>query len=74
MKPLLALCFLLMTLGVSAQADTTLNEYKGTYRFPDGSTVSSVEVTVQNNSLQIASSIGTSALPRINKDTFNLVA
>src|SRR5947207_3925448 len=59
---------------VQAQADTSLKQYAGTYKFPEGSVVPSVEVTTENGGLMISSAQGSSPLERISKDTFNLVA
>src|SRR5438552_12030755 len=59
---------------VQAQADTSLKQYTGTYKFPEGSVVPSVEVTTENGGLMISSAQGSSPLERISKDTFDLVA
>jgi Domain of unknown function (DUF3471) len=54
--------------------DTTLNEYVGTYKFPEGSVVLSVDIKIENGALMANSSAGSSALEKISKDTFNLVS
>jgi len=54
--------------------DTTLNEYVGTYTFPEGSIVPTVEIRIENGSLMASSPAGSSALEKISKDTFNLVS
>ena len=54
--------------------DTTLTEYVGTYTFPEGGPVTTVEVKIENGSLTASSSAGSSILERVSKDTFNLVA
>jgi hypothetical protein len=54
--------------------DTTLNEYVGTYKFPEGSVVLSVDIKIENGGLMANSSAGSSALEKISKDTFNLVS
>lgn len=54
--------------------DTTLNEYVGTYTFPEGGPVTTVEVKMENGSLTASSSAGSSILEKVSKDTFNLVA
>jgi len=54
--------------------DTTLNEYVGTYKFPEGSVVLSVDIKIENGVLMANSSAGSSALEKIAKDTFNLVS
>jgi len=53
--------------------DTTLNEYVGTYTFPEGGPVTTVDVKLENGSLVASSTAGSSPLERISKDTFNLV-
>ena len=53
--------------------DTTLNEYVGTYTFPEGGPVTSVDIKLENGSLVATSTAGSSAMEKISKDTFNLV-
>ena len=53
--------------------DTTLNEYVGTYTFPEGGPVTTVDVKIENGSLVASSTAGSSPLEKISKDTFNLV-
>ena len=75
MKRLIFSFFLTTSLVyVQAQADTSLKQYAGTYKFPEGSVVPSVEVTNENGGLVISSAQGSSPLERISKDTFNLIA
>src|SRR5678809_201688 len=67
---------LAMSLGfvfLNAQEDTTLNAYVGTYTFPEGGPVTSVDVKIENGSLVANSTAGSSPLEKISKDTFNLV-
>ena len=66
----LTICFVY----AQAQADTSLKQYTGTYKFPEGSVVPYVEVTTETGGLMISSVQGSSPLERISKDTFNLVA
>ena len=54
--------------------DTTLNEYVGTYTFPEGGPVTTVDVKIENGALTASSSAGSSILEKVSKDTFNLVA
>jgi len=58
---------------LNAQEDTTLNAYVGTYTFPEGGPVTSVDVKLENGSLVASSTAGSSPLEKISKDTFNLV-
>ncbi len=67
--------FLLITgcaISMQAQQDSSLQEYKGTYKFPDGSIVPSVEITLDNGSVIINSQMGSATLEKISKDTFSL--
>ena len=64
------ICFGLISLHAQ---DTTLNEYVGTYTFPEGGPVTTVDVRLENGSLVASSTAGSSHLERISKDTFNLV-
>ena len=59
---------------LSNAQDTTLNEYVGTYTFPEGGPVTTVDVKIENGSLMASSSAGSSILEKVSKDTFNLVA
>ena len=66
--------FAILAGGVLHAQDTTLNEYVGTYKFPEGSAVLSVDIKIENGALMANSSAGSSALEKISKDTFNLVS
>ena len=55
-------------------ADSTFLQYKGTYIFPYGSMITTVEITIDDSVLMISSSIGTSRLDKIANDSFYLVA
>jgi hypothetical protein len=54
--------------------DTTLQEYAGKYKFPDGSVVTEVTVMYENGVLSANSSAGNSELRKIAVDTFEVVA
>lgn len=65
--------FLLFLFALAgAQTDTSLHEYKGIYKFPEGSATPSVEITIQNGALYANSSIGSATLTRMAKDTFSI--
>lgn len=73
MKIVLLSGFLFFLVALAgAQADTSLHEYKGVYKFPEGSATPSVEISIQNGSLYANSSIGSATLTRIAKDTFSI--
>jgi hypothetical protein len=71
-KTLLICLSFLLYFAATAQTDTTLNEYKGIYKFPDGSATPSVEITIQGNELYANSSIGSASMTKIAKDTFSI--
>src|SRR5215471_8867100 len=73
MQRTFALLLLIFAVGALRAQDSTLNEYVGTYKFPEGSVVPSVDIKLENGGLIGTSSAGSSALERISKDTFNLV-
>ena len=64
-----------MTAMASAglRAQDTSAQYLGKYKFPDGSVVADVEVTIDNGKLIMSSSAGTSNLDVLGKDSFNIV-
>jgi len=68
----LLVCAIVTFILLRAQ-DTTLNEYVGTYTFPEEGPVTTVDVKLENGSLVASSTAGSSPLERISKDTFNLV-
>jgi uncharacterized protein DUF3471 len=72
-RPIILLLFITISNVLQAQ-DTILNEYVGTYKFPEGSVVPSVEIKVENGTLMANSSAGSSALEKLSKDTFTLVS
>lgn len=71
MKQVFAVLLTLAVFSASAQ-DTTLTAYKGIYRFAEGSPTTSVEISIQNDALYANSTIGSAALVRVNKDTFDI--
>lgn len=62
--------------AVQAQAkdstlqDSTLKEYVGSYKFPEGSFVTSAEISINGNMLYVSSAQGSSPLEKKAKDTF----
>ena len=69
----LLLCLAFYFCNSQAQ-DTTLKQYVGTYRFPDGSFVPSAEVTLKDTVLNISSVQGASDLLQRGHDTFALTS
>ena len=73
MKKLLSILLVsFAVIQINAQ-DDPLKEYVGVYKFPDGSVIPSVEVKLENGVLVGYSSMGSSALEKIGKDTFSIV-
>jgi hypothetical protein len=73
MRRTFVLFFVVLLSCVLRAQDSTLDEYVGTYKFPEGSVVPSVDIKLENGVLIGVSSAGSSALERISNDTFNLV-
>lgn len=71
-KILLALILLFSFTTINAQTDS-LQEYTGTYVFPDGNVIPSVEVILTDGSLSMSSSAGTSNLSKMGIDSFEIV-
>ena len=55
---------------IAAQTDTTLKQYVGKYKFPEGSVVSDVTVTFDNGALTMTSAVGSSPLEKQSEDVF----
>jgi hypothetical protein len=68
--PLLMLAFIVT---VHAQ-DSTLQEYTGKYKFPDGSVVTEIDLTIENGILTSNSTAGTSTLEKLGTDSFSVVS
>ena len=70
-------CTILLGVAVAAiHAQTpqdTLQHYVGKYKFPDGSVVTEVVVTVENGTLFANSAIGNAELKKIEIDVFEIV-
>ena len=54
--------------------DSTLQDFVGKYKFPEGSIVSEVTVSVEGTGLVMGSSVGNSALVKIGEDLFSITA
>ncbi len=64
----LAVCF--FSVVSAQQKDSTLQQYVGKYKFPDGSVVAEVEVTLEGGALSMASSAGVSPLEKQGEDLY----
>lgn len=54
--------------------DSTLQDIVGKYKFPEGSVVAEVTVSMEGSGLVMGSSIGTSTLVKIGEDLFSITA
>lgn len=76
MKKLILFLFVTITSFSFAQAQAptdSLKQYIGTYKFPDGSVISEVVVTLDGNTLNMGSPAGTSELQKLGVDSFSIV-
>ena|SRR5258706_16245275 len=69
----LSLLTMMIFLTVNAQTDS-LKQYTGTYKFPDGSPVTEITVSLDSNGLTANSAMGSSELKKIEGDVFEIVA
>lgn len=60
-------------MAVNAQNDS-LKQYTGTYKFPDGSPVTEITVSLDSTGLYANSAMGSSELKRTEGDVFEIVA
>ena len=73
-KILLSLFVTVSFLTVSAQTDS-LQQYTGKFKFPDGSPVTEITMTVDNGVLMAASAMGSTEFkPTSTADVFEIVA
>ena len=72
-KFFLSLIVLTVFLNVNAQTDS-LQQYTGKYKFPDGSPVTEITVTLENGVLSANSAMGSSELKKTEGDVFEIVA
>ena len=74
MKKMLLFSLLVMgfSFAVNAQTDTTLSQFTGKYKFPEGSPVNEITVNYENGALSMVSSVGTSPLEKQGEDVFTI--
>ncbi len=72
MRKILALFIFFLCGHFALAQDSTLHEYKGVYKFKEGSPTPSVEITLLDGALYATSSLGSGTLNRIAKDTFSI--
>ena len=74
-KIVLSLVIIFAFLAGNAQTDSTLQQYTGKYKFPDGSPVTEITITVENDILMAASAMGSSEFRKTSTaDVFEVVA
>ena len=69
----LGMGFVSMVNAQDAPKDSTLEQYVGKYKFPDGSVVTEVTVALDNGALTMTSSAGVSALEKKSDDLYIIV-
>lgn len=73
-KLMLSFLVFSFTFIATAQQDTTLQQYTGKYKFPEGSVVTEVTVAIENGMLLANSPMGSSELKKTEADIFEIVA
>ena len=69
-KQILVFIILVISSTFIIAQDSTLNDYTGKYKFPTGSMIPEVEITLNDNTLTINASIGSATLEKVSRDTF----
>ena len=74
-KILISLFALLAFSSLKAQTDSTLQEFTGKFKFPDGSPFTEIAVVIDNGILMATTSLGNSEFKKTDtKDVFDIVA
>ncbi|MFN7539790.1 MAG: DUF3471 domain-containing protein [Bacteroidota bacterium] len=76
-KMILAMAAVLFSVVAFSQevptSDSSLKQYTGTYKFPEGSVVAEIAVLIDGGSLVMSASAGTSPLEKREEDLFFIV-
>lgn len=67
------LFFFAFTSILAQTPQDTLQHYVGKYKFPDGSVVTEITVSVENGTLMASSTLGNAELRKIETDVFEIV-
>ncbi len=67
-----SVCLVSFAQAQQTPADSTLKQYVGKYRFPDGSVVAEVNVVLDKGALTMSSSAGESPLEKQEEDLYNI--
>lgn len=74
MKKIFLFCCFVFAAVFTIQAQDSLQQYVAKYKFPDGSVVTEINVTVENGVLTANSSMGNFPLDKVKTDEFYLSA
>ncbi len=66
------ICFFYAAGAQTTTADSTLQQYVGKYKFPEGSVIADVTVTLEGGVLTMSSSAGPSPLEKQSEDLFSI--
>jgi len=66
--------FTLTAFITEAQTDSTMKQYTGKYKFPDGAPVPETTIYIENGLLMASSSNGITELRKMDTDLFEIVA
>ena len=67
------LCFFAFTVMHAQTPEDTLQHYVGKYKFPEGSVVTEVTVSVENGALMANSVMGNAELKKMETDVYEIV-
>ena len=68
-----AILFFVFNTGIAQTPQDTLQHYAGKYKFPEGSVVTELTVSVENGVLMASSPIGNAELKKMETDIFEIV-
>ena len=71
---MLCLCLSIAAFVQAQTKDSTLQDFVGKYKFPEGSIVTEVTVSMEGEGLIMSSSVGNSALVKTGDDQFSITA
>lgn len=74
MKKFILFLFALVSFSVANAQEDTLKQYTGKYKFPEGSPVAEITITLESGILTSTSAMGSTELRKREGDTFEIVA
>jgi hypothetical protein len=72
MRKFLVLPLVFLCSHAALAQDSTLNEYRGVYKFPEGSATPQVEISVRDGALFASSTLGSAPFSKLGKDSFSI--